>query len=263
MPQPLSRIKPDAKVKLNARVLDDKPEFAKLVAAIFSHWAATEANLNILLIRVLGAAAKPALAMFATLTAQHLQRGALEAAAKAALSDDEFDILKAALAVADGAQAPRNELAHWMWAGSADLPDALLLVDPDAFEARDRNAVQMMAEIAARPPTERIEMFDFLAELREIEPDDVNVYRLPDLERACRDAVAAHEITGFLALYLDGVFKGQLDLSRSLPLDQIRDEIFHRLYGQRLFREAWDRRRSDQQKPRQSSPGPQPTEPTE
>jgi hypothetical protein len=92
MPQPFDRVipNPDDFVP-DPTVLDDKPELAKLVASIFAHWAAIESYLGLLLVRILGADAAPAIAMFSTLTAQHLQMGALEAAAKAGLTPDECD----------------------------------------------------------------------------------------------------------------------------------------------------------------------------
>jgi hypothetical protein len=132
MPQPLNRVISNGEFRPDADVLGDKPELAKLVASIFALWGLIEGSLSHLLIRVLGADAEPAIAMFATLTAQHLQMGALKAAARAALSSDDFDVFCAATSVTDGVQAPRNHLAHWIWGKCDQLPDALLLAEPKA-----------------------------------------------------------------------------------------------------------------------------------
>jgi hypothetical protein len=51
---------------------------AILITKIFATWASIEQQLNFLLVRVLGANAAPALAMFETLTAQRLQLKALK-----------------------------------------------------------------------------------------------------------------------------------------------------------------------------------------
>ena len=75
--------------------------------------------------------------MYSTLTAQHLQIGALDAAAKAALSPDDYDIFKAGVSVADMAQTPRNHLAHWSWGTSKELPGFLALANPKMLSARD------------------------------------------------------------------------------------------------------------------------------
>ena len=107
MPQPLSRVKPNATVRQRPAILDHlPPHYAQLVAAIFSFWSLIEYRLSLLLVRILGADAEPALAMFSTLTAQHLQMGALEAAAKASLKETEYDVFKATLSVASSVQTP-------------------------------------------------------------------------------------------------------------------------------------------------------------
>src|SRR5450755_3390756 len=82
MPHPFNKIVPDAHIFLDANILDDKPGMAILVTKIFATWAQIEHELSVLLIRVLGANAAPAIAMHTALTAQHLQNTALQAAAK-------------------------------------------------------------------------------------------------------------------------------------------------------------------------------------
>ena len=62
---------------------------AVLVSKIFAQWAMVEFQLSLLLMRVLGADAAPALSMHEALTAQHLQVRALHAAAEAALALDQ------------------------------------------------------------------------------------------------------------------------------------------------------------------------------
>jgi hypothetical protein len=106
MPQPINRVVPDAHVILDTNPLFDKPDYAILVTQIFSTWARIEHLLRIILLRILGADATPALAMFESLTAQHLQLTALEAAAKAALNTEDYEIFQAAISVADSAQTP-------------------------------------------------------------------------------------------------------------------------------------------------------------
>src|SRR6516164_3202275 len=108
MPQPINRVVSDPEVYLEVGILKDKPELAVLVAEIFSVWARIELELSYLVVRVLGADAAPAIAMYSTLTAQHLQLGALQAAAKAALAPDDFNVFLAALAVSDRVQTPQK-----------------------------------------------------------------------------------------------------------------------------------------------------------
>lgn len=241
MPQPLSRVKPGATVRQRPMILDHlPPKYAQLVAGIFSHWSLIEHRLNLLLVRILGADAEPALAMFATLEAQHLQFRAIEAAAKAALEEKEYDVFKATMSVARSVQTPRNQLAHWVWAHSAELPDALLLAEPKSAKDRDREFTRALE--SGETDSEKI------AALNTFDPAHVQVYREADLQRARDDLQEAVQITFLTVYYLDGLFKGRikpLPWTRGTPS---RDQLFRQLYDLRLFQEAWDRIQTDRKR---------------
>jgi hypothetical protein len=245
MPQPLSRVKPGATARQRPSVLDHLPaKYAQLVAGIFSNWSLIEHRLGILLVRILGANAEPALAMFATLEAQHLQLRAIEAAAKAALEEKEYDVFKATMSVARSVQTPRNQLAHWVWAHCPELPDALLLAEPKSAKDRDREFT-LALESGETDPAK-------IAALNTFDPAHIQVYREGDLQRARDDLEQAGQITFLTVVYLDGLFKGRikpLPWSRRSPT---RDQLFQQLYDLRLFREAWDRIQTDRKKSRQS-----------
>jgi hypothetical protein len=242
MPQPLSHIAPNAFVRHDPNALDDKPTFSLLVARIFGYWALIEHRLSLLLVRVLGAEAAPALAMFSTLTAQHLQLGALEAAAKVALTEQEFDMFKAAINITDSVQTPRNHLAHWIWASCLELPDALLLAEPKSAKERDREFMHAM-------DTGTTELAE-LAQLNSYDPSKVQVYREGDLQRASRDLEEASLIAFLVVVYLDSSFRGRRPNPPGLKGAITREQVFHQLCGQRLFREAWDRIQADRKKSR-------------
>src|SRR5258708_34782941 len=115
MPQPLSRVNPGANVWQRPSMLDHLPlEYAQTIAAIFSYSSLIEYRLSLLLVRILGADAAPAIAMFSTLIPQYSQLRALDAAAKAALDEKEYDIFTATMSVTISVQTPRNQLAHWI-----------------------------------------------------------------------------------------------------------------------------------------------------
>ena len=145
---------------------------------------------------MLGADVEPAIAMFATLTAQRQQMGALEAAAKAALSPNEFDVFRAAISMTESVQTPRNHLAHWIWGTCEQLPDALLLAEPKAQKDRERE-VKLAFEQPGGPDVKKI------TNLSRHDPATVLVYRRGDLERAKRDLEDAAFITALLTVYLD------------------------------------------------------------
>jgi hypothetical protein len=249
MPQPLSRVKPNAFFRHDPNALDDKPHLAKLVANIFAHWGLVEYRLSLLLVRVLGADAAPALAMFSTLTAQHLQLGALEAAAKVALSLEEFDVFQAGIAVTDSVQTPRNQLAHWIWGTAPELPKALLLAEPKSAKERDRE----LALALERSDTQGVNTEE-MARLNSYDPARINVYTESDLQRAERDIEEASTVAFLVVVYLDGLFRGRRRPTDPSQSRLTRAHVFRQLYGQRLFREAWDRIRAD----RQSNPLPPP-----
>jgi hypothetical protein len=104
MPQPITRLLNDPYILLKPDVLDDKPEMAILVCKIFATWADIEHDLGSMLVRLLGANSKPALAMFSILRTQQLQTAGIEAAAKAALSVDDYQIFSAVMTVINGVQ---------------------------------------------------------------------------------------------------------------------------------------------------------------
>jgi hypothetical protein len=162
--------------------------------------------------------------MFDTLTAKHLQFGALKAAAEAALSKQEHRVLIAGLKVAERVRTPRNHLAHWIWGVCDQLPNALLLAEPKAQKNRDRELLALALEkgetgILAIEQIERLMTYD---------PSTVLVYRIDDLERAATDAIEARSVTFSVCNYLDPNHRA------------FRDHLFDFLCKQQLFREAWD-----------------------
>jgi hypothetical protein len=178
--------------------------------------------------------------MFATLTAQRQQIDALEAAAKAALSTDDFDVFCAVIRMTDGVQTPRNHLAHWIWGTCEQLPDALLLAEPKAQKDRERE-LKLAFERAGGPDVNEI------VNLGRHDPATVLVYRRGDLERAKRDLEDAAFITALLTVYLDrkirrdakeNDFEGQ-------RVAGLREGMLRLFLDKRLFREALDRIRAD------------------
>jgi hypothetical protein len=241
MPQPINRIVPDPHCYLDNKVLSDKPELAILVTQIFSTWARIEQRLNFLLVRVLGADSAPALAMFATLTAQHLQVGALLAAAEASFPADEFDVFHAAISVADGAQTPRNHLAHWAWGGCKQKPELLTLANPKMLHQRD---FRVAKKIHAATSTEEVDIGE-VAELNLFDASEILAYSKADIERALRDLNEAYEILGLLEIYIDPRFEVALGYHYSdtkVTHDELRDSALQLLNEKRLFREALGRR---------------------
>ena len=232
MPQPFSLLLPRATIILRPDVLTDKPVMAVLVAEIFATWAAIEHELALLLVRVLGADAAPAIAMHATLTAQHLQTGALQAAAKVALSSDDLDIFQAAMSVAESAQTPRNHLAHWIWGECKERPDLLAIADPKQLKIRGHRLIKAFEE--KRWPEE---------EDRVIDPSSILAYSKSDLTRSLRDLKEALKTVSIVGSYLHfPKLKATKEMGQeNAELREATDLVHRTLSEQRLFREALDR----------------------
>jgi hypothetical protein len=185
--------------------------------------------------------------MFQTLTAQHLQLGALDAAAKAALSTEDFQIFAAAVSTAESSQTPRNHLAHWAWGACEQRPDLLVLANPKMLRERDfRVAKGVASKVEPRK----------IAELNLFDVSEALAYSKSDLERALRDLEECYFILEFLATYLNpDQLTGMGFLPADTDLSTIRAEILQRLNEQRLFREALARIPGDQQSTQQVPPG--------
>jgi hypothetical protein len=145
MSNPFSKIVPDAEIYIDHAILDDKPEMAILVARIFATWGLIERELGALLLHTLGvgSTAMPAIAIYETLTAQHLQNGALHAAARSVLPDDSYDVFAAVIDLSDGAATPRHRLAHRVWGGCKQRPNMLALIEPRSLWSADYRAVDV------------------------------------------------------------------------------------------------------------------------
>jgi hypothetical protein len=133
--QPLSRVVPESKmVGLDIWPRDamvQRPKVAVLVAEAIAEWAQVECSVGVILAVILETEAQTALAMFSALTSSNNQMTIVEAAAKAKLTKADSDLLSALLKIARRAAKERHKLAHWCWALAYELPEALLLIDPD------------------------------------------------------------------------------------------------------------------------------------
>jgi hypothetical protein len=234
MPQPINKIVPNPRVILDTDVLEEKPDLAILVVKIFAVWASIERRLSVLLVRLLGADAVPAHAIFSILQTQSLQTKALEAAAKSTLSADDMDIFNAVLTVTNGVQKTRNRLAHWSWGKCVERPELLVLGDPDGLKERD---VRVAAHYQSlRPDPSLLE----IAASIQFDLSKFYGYSKADLEREVRDLEEADLIGFFFATYLDPSFNAAHAKIFNEPdhPDAIRAGVLQQLNGKRLFREA-------------------------
>ncbi|MGU7775529.1 hypothetical protein ACV229_35860 [Burkholderia sp. MR1-5-21] len=135
MPQPLSRVAPEAGIAIgNAgdRPLARHPDLAVLAIEAIASWSNVESFMLGLFVELFGGHNSLATEVFLSLDGQAAKSAAINAAAASVLKDRdaELRVLRAILAIAKTNEKDRNKLAHWTWGDSPHLPDAVLLVDP-------------------------------------------------------------------------------------------------------------------------------------
>jgi hypothetical protein len=129
--QPLSRVKPHAALHFYPPdIMTVRPILAPLIAECIAEWAQIECTLGIILAVILETEAQTGLAMYMSLTSSTNQMTVLSAAAEAKLTKADEELFSAVLMIVRSAAKERHRFAHWCWALSDDLPDALLLLDP-------------------------------------------------------------------------------------------------------------------------------------
>jgi hypothetical protein len=176
--------------------------------------------------------------MYSTLTAQHLQLGALDAAAKAALTADDYDIFSAAVAVSDRVQAARNHLAHWAWGGCKQRPDLLVLANPKMLRERNSRVASALQKAASPLDADP----EHIAAINLFDDSEILAYSKSDLERAIRDLTEAKVILEHLSDYLDPTLAEFVTRyfpdGEPLTRDGLRIGLLEKLNEKRLFREA-------------------------
>lgn len=152
MPQPLSRVAPEAGIVIgNAgdRPLARHPDLAVLAIEAIASWSNVESFMLGLFVELFGGHNSLATEVFLSLDGQAAKSAAINAAAVTVLKDrdPELRVLRAILAIVKTNEKDRNKLAHWTWGDSPNLPDAVLLVDPrTTVHELDRSDVYVYRE---------------------------------------------------------------------------------------------------------------------
>lgn len=134
MPQPLSRVKPDAKGihlgNVGDHVLQRRPQLALLAMEAIASWANVESFMLNLFMELFGGPRDNAATVYLALDTRSPQLKAIQAVAKKNLRKEQNELLNAILAIVRSNQKARDKLVHWIWEDTPDLPDSLLLANP-------------------------------------------------------------------------------------------------------------------------------------
>lgn len=206
MPQTLANTPHSGSITHGSDSLGKRPDLAVIVATAICQWASVDARLAALLVRILGGSSKPSYAMFSAIH-QTAQQAALDAAARAALSSDDYDRFRAVLKVYQRNSKTRNQFAHWIWGHCDSIPDALLLLDPSRMFWHEVDIARFQEDpagtLAHLPTDASIEQKN--AALQKIFGPDGNriwVYRKSDLDEALERFKEVAATIFYLDLYL-------------------------------------------------------------
>ena len=158
-PQPLSsKRRKNMRFDFTPDRIEERPELAILVAKSIAIWAVVENQWGRILATMLGANATYVLAMYQVLTGGNAQRDALLAVAEKALPPDLLEMFVAIGELARPLAKVRNKMAHWLWGVAHEMPDALLLYDPDATVRMHHEVNEFIREIYKLDAAERSKM---------------------------------------------------------------------------------------------------------
>lgn len=147
MPQPLSKVTPKATVFVGAEYLRKHQKFSNAVASVTAFWAHSDGNLAAILSFMMKTDIRTGVAMYQALMSAEAKLAALYAAADIALEQWEAILLRAVIQANKASRNQRNDFAHGIWGGAAELPDALLWMDPRVV--MDKNVSHRQAEMTA------------------------------------------------------------------------------------------------------------------
>ncbi|HTB03303.1 MAG TPA: hypothetical protein VK804_22765 [Bradyrhizobium sp.] len=122
-----------------------RPKLAPFIAEIIARWASLEMVTSIILGHVLQTDAAPITAMLHAINSASARIDMMEAAGAAKLFDPELELFQAFMKIIRSAARKRNPIAHHIWGYTEELPEALLLIEPEAqldVSVRAQNALR-------------------------------------------------------------------------------------------------------------------------
>jgi hypothetical protein len=130
--QPLSTVAQKLKdpIMIGPHTFVKRPELACLVCEIITGWAKVEGCLSLVFARYTHARVDIATDVYNNVEGFRSQDQMLDGAARATLSGDDYLLYQATMKFVKRQYSVRNEMAHWLWACTDDLPDALIIMEP-------------------------------------------------------------------------------------------------------------------------------------
>jgi hypothetical protein len=187
MPQPLSRVKPDAEIAVGPQALTIFPQFNAQIVRVIAQWAHIDGDLANIFANLMRSDVEIGTAIYQAFHSLQTRQVALFKAAEF-LPEWQRMILRAIWRGTEPSRNQRDRFAHHVWGHSRDIPDALLLMDSRVVV--DRNVSWRQRTAIPNDPGR------FLVAPKDFDRDKVFVYRKPDFDRAVKDADAASWLVG-------------------------------------------------------------------
>lgn len=198
MPDPLSRVCPRGPYNFVTANLQKRPELMSLVGGCIAQWSIAEAHLGSFLVAITEAQARATLAMFSALNSNAAKVAMIEAAASAALPEDKLEMFEAILPLIRRAAKQRHKFAHHVWGVCDELPEALLLVDPQhtlnfvVTTTEFATGLQQAQSVGERYP--------------EFSRDEIFVYRRSDFETYISETAEAAKLMHYLTIAVSTIW---------------------------------------------------------
>lgn len=231
MPQPLSKVKPDAGIWFDADGLRKHPQLAAYAMEVIARWSHIDKMLAELLADMMRSAdIAVAMAMYQAIFGGESKRAALlEAAAEHfGPKSSDYHLVRAVLECNQAFRNRRNDFAHHMWGTSKDIPDALLLVDPKVWVKHDTTLKAHRRAKKDSDPVRQALNVDKPPPLAWLDRGLVQVFRKPDLTEAVDQSITAARRVLMLLISVD------LEGDR-LVAGAMRHELLSDLHVSRVF----------------------------
>lgn len=134
MPQPLKHVPNHGPVTFGHNMSTpsrERPHLALLAMNVIAEWSVVEARMLSTFIIMLGANARLGTAIYTSLVGEAARRATVRAVAQIALDKQQLEIFEAILSLYSSYAKERHKLAHWVWGSALNLPDGVLLRNPN------------------------------------------------------------------------------------------------------------------------------------
>lgn len=193
MPNPLTKVLPDASLRIYSNALKERPELAALIMQVIGIWSSIDTWLARVLCGLLKSDFRQVIAMYNEIVSSNTRDDMLIAAAEISLEKDQelLSLIKLAIRrIKTSSRNKRHSFAHHLWVICPELEDAVCLIDPNNFTQYHASVFEYEKTPQLRGLLENA----FPVEEPSINYDDVDVYKKADLEREIEAARKALEI---------------------------------------------------------------------